>query len=98
MPWTKPDTLNAKYYSAFHEKTYEDAARIAANFQVLTNPPLRQWRYRKDDKKVGEASGLVSAGVRRSFVERVSSLRHLVCAGFAQLHGLGLVSSDLRRS
>lgn len=57
MHWTKPDSLNAKYYSAFHEKTFEDATRIGAGFQVLTTPPLRQWRYQKDDKKAGESEG-----------------------------------------
>jgi beta-galactosidase/beta-glucuronidase len=57
MHWTKPDSLNGKYYSAFHKKTYEDASRITAGFQVLTHPPLRQWRYQKDDKKSGEPAG-----------------------------------------
>jgi hypothetical protein len=57
MHWTKPDSLNGKYYTAFHKKTYEDATRIAAGFEVLTQPPLRQWRYQNDDKKAGETAG-----------------------------------------
>jgi hypothetical protein len=57
MPWTKPDSLNGKYYSAFHQKTYEDAARINAQFHVLRGPPLRDWYYQKDDKRNGETAG-----------------------------------------
>ncbi len=57
MAWTKPDTLNTKYFDAFFKATYEDAARVASGFQVLTTPPLRQWRYQQDRQKKGEAAG-----------------------------------------
>src|SRR5262245_7800499 len=40
MGWTGPNTLNVRYFDAFCKETYEDAARIAAKFDVLTRPPL----------------------------------------------------------
>ena len=62
MGWTKPDTLNANYFDAFYKETYEDAARVSAGFQVLTTPPLRQWRYQPDKEKKGEAAGWFKPG------------------------------------
>ena len=62
MGWTKPDTLNTKYFDAFYKETYEDAARVAAGFQVLTTPPVRQWRYQPDKEKKGEAAGWFKPG------------------------------------
>lgn len=62
MPWTKPDTLNVRYFDAFCKATYEDAARVAAGFQILTTPPLRQWRYRPDKERKGEAAGWFKPG------------------------------------
>jgi hypothetical protein len=57
MHWTKPDSINTRYFDAFYKATYEDAARIAGGHQVLTNPPVRKWRYRVDKEKKGEAAG-----------------------------------------
>ena len=52
-----PSTINVRYFDAFYKATYDDAARVAAGPQVLTNPPLRQWRYRPDKDRTGAASG-----------------------------------------
>jgi hypothetical protein len=57
MVWSKPDAVNVRYFDAFYKATYEDAARIAAGFQILTDPPLRRWRYQLDREKKGEAAG-----------------------------------------
>lgn len=56
MGWTGPETVNVRYFDAFYRATYDDAARIARDFQVLT-PPLRQWRIQKDPRKDGAAQG-----------------------------------------
>ena len=37
--------------------TYDDAARLAKHFQILSPKPLRKWRYRADEKKEGQARG-----------------------------------------
>ena len=37
--------------------TYDDAARLAKHFRILSPKPLREWRYRADEKKEGEAKG-----------------------------------------
>jgi len=48
LSWTREDvTLHSRYFRAFYQATYRDAARIARTFDVLTDPPLRRWRYRK---------------------------------------------------
>jgi len=57
MPWTKPNSMNTGYFDAFYKATYEDGARVAREFQVLTDPPLRQWRYLPDAEKKGESAG-----------------------------------------
>lgn len=59
MGWTRPETLNHKYFRAFYGKTYEDAGRIAdaRAFTSLTPKPLRQFRWQVDKEKVGEAQG-----------------------------------------
>jgi hypothetical protein len=57
MGWCKNKTINGYYFDVFYKNTYEDAARIAASFQVLTTPPLRAWRYAQDKEKKGEAAG-----------------------------------------
>jgi hypothetical protein len=56
MGWTGPETLNVRYFAAFYEATYDDAARIAREFDVLTKP-LRSWRYQQDKDKQAEALG-----------------------------------------
>jgi hypothetical protein len=62
MPWTRPDSINVRYFDAFSKATYEDAARVAAGFRILTDPPLRRWRYRPDRDKKGEAAGWSGPG------------------------------------
>ncbi len=48
---------HAAIFDAFYKATYEDAARVAGGFQILTSPPLRQWCYQQDEPKKGEAGG-----------------------------------------
>lgn len=55
MYWCTTDvTLYARYFRHFYQRTYDDAARVAATFDVLTRPPLREWRYQADKEKHGE--------------------------------------------
>jgi hypothetical protein len=61
MPWTGDRTVNIRYFDAFYSATYTDAARVAAEFHILTEPPLRRWRYQVDKHKTGEAAGWGSA-------------------------------------
>jgi hypothetical protein len=56
-----PSTINVRYFDAFYKATYDDAARVAAQGQVLTDPPLRRWRYRVDQGGKGEAAGWMRA-------------------------------------
>ena len=53
----KDVTWYAKYFKIFYKKTYDDAARVAADYTILTRPGLRQWRFHPDKQKKGEASG-----------------------------------------
>lgn len=55
VPWT-PHTVSGLYFSQFYQLAYDDATRVARDFQVLT-PPLRQFRYQADKDKKGEALG-----------------------------------------
>ena len=57
MPWTGGDTVYGRYFGSFYQRTYDDASRIAGEYLTLTDPPLRTWRYRADEKKTGEAAG-----------------------------------------
>jgi hypothetical protein len=57
MGWTAPDTINVRYFDAFYKATYDDATRVAAQYAVLTRPPLRHWRYQPDQDKKGESAG-----------------------------------------
>lgn len=57
MGWTAPDTINGRYFAAFYEETYKDAARVASKFDILTQPPLKSWRWQTDKDKKGEAAG-----------------------------------------
>jgi hypothetical protein len=56
VPWT-PNTVNGSYFAQFYQQTYDDATRIARDFDVLTTPPLRQFRYQWDPDGKGEAAG-----------------------------------------
>jgi hypothetical protein len=57
MGWTGPTTLSVRYFDAFYKATYDDASRIAKDFAFATPKPLRQWKYRVDQEKSGEAAG-----------------------------------------
>lgn len=48
-------TWYVKYFNDFYRRTYDDATRIARNFAMVTEHPLRQWHYRIDPDKKGEA-------------------------------------------
>lgn len=53
--WT-PHTIGGAYFKAFYGNTYEDGARIARDFKIIS-PSLRTWRHMVDKEKKGEASG-----------------------------------------
>jgi hypothetical protein len=61
VPWT-PHTVNGVYFGQFFQQTYDDAARVARNFDILTTPPLRRFRYRSDPDRKGEAAGWAQPG------------------------------------
>lgn len=51
-----PDTITARYFRAFFKGAYDDAARIAKGFEVIS-PSLRQWKFAVDKEKKGESLG-----------------------------------------
>jgi hypothetical protein len=57
MGWTGKETLNVRYFDAFYKATYDDAARITGQFRIITDPPLRRWRFEADKDKAGEKTG-----------------------------------------
>jgi hypothetical protein len=59
VPWT-PHTVGGAYFAAFYQATYDDATRIARDYQFAT-PPLRAWKFLADEKKQGEAGGQAKA-------------------------------------
>ncbi len=56
MFWTGKDSIYGRYFAAFYQKTYDDAARIARE-AVILGKPLRTWRYRFEKQQQGEAAG-----------------------------------------
>jgi hypothetical protein len=50
-----------RYMPAFMGHTYDDASRVAAEFEILTRKPLVRWRYRVDREDVGKAEGWFKA-------------------------------------
>lgn len=44
-------------FVTFNRATYDDAARLAKHYEMLTPEPLRKWRYRADEKKEGQSKG-----------------------------------------
>ncbi|MCC6498131.1 MAG: DUF4838 domain-containing protein [Propionibacteriaceae bacterium] len=54
-------SLGASYFASFYQKTYDDASRIARDFRILTEPPLRTFRYQPDPELKGEADGWAKA-------------------------------------
>jgi hypothetical protein len=57
MSWTGDETLNVRYFDSFCRATYDDAVRISRDFEILTQPPVRKWRFCQDREKKGEAGG-----------------------------------------
>jgi hypothetical protein len=51
-----PETVGVRYFKHFFKRAYDDAARIARDYSVIS-PPLRQWRYQADKEKRGESLG-----------------------------------------
>jgi hypothetical protein len=45
------------FFNSWWHNRYDDANRIARNYQILTPQPLRLWRYQQDAEKKGEAQG-----------------------------------------
>lgn len=62
MLWTRRETIYFKYFRAFFKATYEDAARVAQNFKMIT-PTLRQWSYKVDADNIGETEKWNAADV-----------------------------------
>jgi hypothetical protein len=56
VPWT-PDTVAGRYFSIYFQPAYDDATRVARDFEVLTPRPLRAFRYHADPERRGEALG-----------------------------------------
>jgi len=56
-PVRKGSNNGVDYFNSFSRPPYDDAARIAKDFVVITNPPLRQWQYSVDKENRGEALG-----------------------------------------
>ncbi|WP_020475922.1 DUF4838 domain-containing protein [Zavarzinella formosa] len=54
--WT-PNTVNGSYFGQFYQQTYDDAERLAKNFDILTKAPARQFRYQAVADNKGEAAG-----------------------------------------
>lgn len=61
MGWTRDESLYGRYFRAFYQKTYDDATRIATDFEILTKSPIRNWRFRIDPDKKGETEGWAAA-------------------------------------
>lgn len=53
--------LSEGYFAQFYEKTYQDASRIAAGCTLLTEKPLRTFKWVADPDKKGEATGFAKA-------------------------------------
>jgi hypothetical protein len=52
-----PATLGGVYFQQSYQRTYEDASTIATNFDVLTTPPIRRFRWKTDPERTGERAG-----------------------------------------
>jgi hypothetical protein len=52
-----PDAFGASYFAHLFQRTYDDATRISKDFEVVTAKPLRQFRWKADPEKAGEALG-----------------------------------------
>ena len=55
VAWT-PLTIAGMYFNAFYKATYDDASRVAANFNIVV-PAMRTWKFLDDKAKEGEQKG-----------------------------------------
>lgn len=53
--WT-PLTLSGSYFKGFYDQSYQDASRLARDFQLLT-PAINTFSFAVDKEKIGEAQG-----------------------------------------
>ncbi len=51
-----PETIAGRYFKSFFLQAYDDAARIAKDFEMIS-PSLRAWRFAVDKEKKGESLG-----------------------------------------
>src|SRR5262249_48625919 len=56
LAWAPEKNVNNSYFNAFYKGTYEDAARIARDYRLIT-PAIRSFRFIADEKKQGEKAG-----------------------------------------
>jgi hypothetical protein len=61
LAWAAGKNVNNSYFNAFYKATYDDAARIAREYKILT-PSLRKFRFLADEKKQGEKAGWSAPG------------------------------------
>ncbi len=54
--WT-PNTVSGSYFGQFYQQTYDDADRVAKQYDILTKPPVRTFRYQAAADNKGEAAG-----------------------------------------
>ncbi len=56
LNWANGRNINNSYFHAFYKATYDDAARVSRDYQVVV-PALRNFRFLADEKKQGEKAG-----------------------------------------
>ncbi len=66
--WAR-ETVGGLFFRQFFQRTYEDAASIAADFDVLTPSPLRQFPLAAGPRPGGRTPRLGEERLRRSHVE-----------------------------
>jgi len=55
-PWS-PETYGGALFKQFFQRTYEDAAAIAMDFDIVTPSPVRRFRWHIDADRAGERLG-----------------------------------------
>ncbi len=72
MGWTRDRTLGVRYFDAFYKKTYDDASRIAADYDIV-KAPIRKWQIHveKDSQRqdANESQGEAAGWHKASFVD-----------------------------
>jgi hypothetical protein len=56
LNWATQRNVNCSYFNSFYKATYDDIARIAKDFTLVT-PAIRHLRFATDEKKQGEKAG-----------------------------------------